>query len=312
MGRRLQLNLILAAAAIVLSGLLWFTGTKSPATLEPLLNIAPQDIHRIEIHASSHTAAITLVKKQGDWRLVRPVTARANSNRIHALLDIATVVPTRRYAANTIDAEQTGLDQPIATIRFNNGPLLAIGAYTPLNTDQSQRYVRIGDTVALTTIPRAGLLDMTWTQWADPHLLAPGADLHALRLPGITLTRTDTGGWNVTPGNQDRGADAAQLTVDAWRHALALSITPAEEQPEKSTVTLEFANGRTRLLEVTARQPQLILRDPELGIAYHLPGELAAPLLDMRHPASALSGDAGKRRRRPAQRGRTPANRSPR
>src|SRR5699024_6142034 len=126
-------------------------------------------------------------------------------------------------------------------------------------------------------------------------------DLVSLQLPQATLTQTDTGGWQVSPAGADRGADAAQFTVDAWRHAAALSIRPAQNTPARADVRLTFADGHRRTLEVVAREPQLILRDPRLGIAYHLGRDLVAPLLDMRHPASALADGNVNPRQRPTR-----------
>lgn len=313
MHRRTQLNLALVAAAGLLTAALWLTQPEPPAAPEALLDIAREDIQRIEIHPGGDTRAVVLVRRPGGWRLASPVKARANENRIDMLLEIAALAPQRRYAASAVDAEQAGLARPVAAIRFNDAPALTIGAYAPTTTGPSKRYVRIGDTVALAPIPNAGLLDLPWPQWIDPHLLAPDGQLTALHLPAMTLTRAATGGWRVRPASRDRGADAAQFTVDAWRHARALSITAAKNDvPAMAAIELVFAHGRTRRLEVVARRPQLILRDPKLGIAYHLSAGMAAPLLDMRHPASSLApGNGTAARERQARGNQAPANRGP-
>lgn len=307
MTRRVQLNIVLAAVAILLATSLWLTGPEPPDAPKPLLDVAPQDIHRIEIHAAGTAEPIVLTRSQGQWRLASPVSARANENRINDLLAIAGIAPAQRYPAGEIDAKDAGLAQPKATLRFNNGPLLAIGSRAPLATARDKRYVRIGDTVALAAMPQAGLLDMGWTQWLDPHLLADDAELQKLSLPEVTLSRTDTGGWRVEPESRDQGADAAQFTVDTWRHALAISITAAADKPARATVKLLFADGRSRILEVIARQPEFVLRDPQLGVTYHLPASQAAPMLDMNLPVSTPSGDDAdaESRQRPSGRKRT-------
>lgn len=289
MNRRTQLNLILAASAIVLTALLWLSQPQPPEPEPPLLDVAGERIDRIEIHPGGGRPAIVLVRGPHGWRLTQPVDARADASRVEDLLAMAAAIPARRYAAGEIDAEQAGLAPPRATIRFGDAPVMAIGARTPIDGRKDTRYVRVGDTVALVALPNAAVVDLNWPRWIDPHLLAPDARLEALQLPGLTLTRADTGGWLVSPNSRDRGADAAQFTIDAWRRARAMRITRARDKPAMADVKLVFADGRSRRLEVVARQPQLLLRDPALGITYHLPSNMAAPLLDMRHPATALN-----------------------
>src|SRR5699024_8079398 len=147
----------------------------------------------------------------------QPVAARADHNAVNNLLAIAAIVPQRRFAAGAIDSQKTGLAEPAATIRFNDATTLAIGKHTPMNAGAGQRYVRSGDTVAVAAIGHAGLLDMPWPQWIAPQLLAADAQLQTLQLPEFTLSRNDTGGWRVSPASRDRGADAAQFVIDAWR-----------------------------------------------------------------------------------------------
>lgn len=302
MNRRTQLNLVLAASAIVLSVLLWLDQPEPAKPTPPLLDIARQDIDRIEIHPGGGLATIVL-KHTGDaWRMTQPVDARARGNRVESLLAMAATTPVRRYPADEFNAKQTGLTRTRATIRFGQAPILKVGARTPIDGHKDTRYVRVAKTIALAPLPNARLLDMNWPQWIDPHLLRPNAQLKALHLPGLTLTRADTGGWRVTPKSRDRGADAAQFTVDAWRQARALTITKAGNQPAMANVKLIHADGSTRRLEVIARQPQLLLRDPALGVTFHLPANRASALLDMRHPATAPNQSDGRqvnRRRQP-------------
>lgn len=309
--RRNQLNLALAVIAIALAAFLWFSRSQPPASPQPLLDIAPQTINRIEIRAANAAQSIILTRTRRQWRLLAPVAARANQNRIDNLLAITRIAPSQRYAASAVAGKDTGLAKPGATVQFNNGPTLVIGSRAPLAAGRDKRYVRLGDTVALAAIPHAGLLDMGWAQWIDPHLLASDAQLQQLMLPEITLSRADTGGWRVTPPSRDQGADAAQATVSAWRHAQALSMTPATSKPAKATVKLAFADGHSRVFDVITRTPQLILRDPELGIAYHLPGTQAAALLDMHHAAFTQPNEqTNNPRQRSSDRTRTATDRS--
>src|SRR5699024_555636 len=121
MTRRTQINVALAAAVILLGGLLWLSQPKPPAPPQPLPDTPPANIHRVEIHPGGGVQPMVLEREQDQWRLTSPVTARANEHRIDALLAMARITPQRRIPADAIKASKTGLDQPLATVRFNNG-----------------------------------------------------------------------------------------------------------------------------------------------------------------------------------------------
>lgn len=283
MTRRTHLNLCLLAGAAILGALLWLTRPAPPAPPQPLLDIAQGNVSRIEIQRPGDGGqTVVLERGTGRWRLTAPVSARANAARVRDVLTLTEIVPERRYPAAEIDLTETGLKPPLVRLQFNGQPPVAIGGRGPL--DGNGRYLRIGGTVVLADIPNTSALELAWTQWIDPQLIAADAGLEQLRLPGLTLTRAESGGWRVTPARRDRGADAAQRTVDTWRRARALSITPSSDQPPVATVELVFANGRTRRLGVIAREPELVLRDERLGVDYHLAANRGAPLLDMQHP----------------------------
>lgn len=300
MTRRTRLNTALALAAFALAVLLWLLRTAPTTAPRPLLAVAAPAISNITIQPAD-SPPIVLQRRQGQWYLRQPVATRANAPRVKALLAMATIAPQRRYERGAIAAEQTGLDKPVATIQFNDAPALAIGKPVPATPGTNKHYVRVGDTVATAAIAHAGLLNIDWAQWVEPQILAAADQLQTLQLPQLTLQRTATGGWHVSPAERDQGADAAQAMVTAWHHATALTIKPAATGPAQAHIQLLFADGHQRQLDVMARQPQLVLRDNELGIAYHLAGDLGKRLLALTAAGDSRADAARKPRRRPSR-----------
>ncbi len=293
MPRRKLLNLTLFLSAAALGALLWLTGPEPDKPPQPLVDIAPEDVTRIVLERPAQDGAQRLVleREAGQGRLAAPVTARADAAQVQGLLRLTRIVPERRYAASEIDLASAGLKPPLARLRFNEQPPVAIGGRGALG---GARYLQIGERVLIANLPALGALAMPWYEWLDPALVAAGADLAQLRLPEITLTQAETGGWRVAPAERDRGADVAQQTIDTWRRARAIGIMPstASDAPPVASVELVYADGRTRELGVIARSPMLVLRDPRLGVDYHLAANKAAPLLDMQHPTAARTRGA--------------------
>lgn len=282
MQRRTLLNLTLLASAAALGAWLWLTRPAPPEPAQPLLDIAAANVTRIEIQRpGTDREPLVLKREAGGWRLTAPADARADAAQVRSLLALTRAVSQRRYPASEINRAEAGLKPPAARLQFNQQPAIAIGGRGPLG---DSRYVQIGDIVLLADLPNLGGLELPWTQWIDPGLIAAGADLAQLRLPELTLTQAETGGWRVTPAERDRGADVAQRTVDTWRHARARTIVPASGRQAMATVELVFADGHTRRLGVIARTPELVLRDTRLGVDYHLAANKGPPLLEMQHP----------------------------
>lgn len=296
---RLVFNLLLAAGVLALAAALWFTHEPPAPAPAPVSTIATEKIERIEIHHGDDVIVLARVDGRG-WRMREPVAASADPERVSALLELAATVPKKRYERGAIDARSTGLEPPTLTLRFNAEAPIALGGHGPA---RSSRYVRTAH--ALLVVEAAKLEDdllsepLSWPHWVAPDLLGAGERLQRLTLPQLTLERGENASWRVTPANADRGADYARATVSAWRHARARTVEVADHARQRSArVTLRFVDAPIRQLDVIAREPELVLRDPALGVDYHLAANRAAPLLDMAHPAAL--GDSRADRLQPS------------
>lgn len=286
MRRRTPLNLILIAAAAMLTALLWLDRERETPP-EPLTALSRAAITSVRV---VYPAApdLVLARTGEGWRLTSPVAARAEDGEVTRLLRLAEAEVRRRYPADEIDPAETGLDEPLYTVVFTGEDggetRVALGDRSPL---ADERYARVGDTVYLLREPDTRVLDTDYSDLVARELLAGNAEITGIDLPDAAITRAETGGWRVRPESADRGADAAQKTVDAWRRARAPWLTESEpgagSGESETRVRLHLADGTVKELAVTARKPRLILRDPALGVDYHVAADEAGPLLDMAH-----------------------------
>lgn len=291
---RTLLNLLLLAAAAMLGAALWLDRRAEPPP-EPLTPLSAGEIAAMRVEYPG-SPAIALKRTDAGWRLTSPVEGRAEGSEVRRILRLAGTEVRREYPAGEIEAAGAGLAEPPYTVVFTDDEggkvRIALGDETPL---ESGRYARVGDTVYLIPEPDIRALDAEFSDLVARDLLAGDAELVKIELPDATLTRAETGGWKVTPEDADRGADAAQKTVDAWRNARALWMKPAsgskpgagsteaEAGSAEARVRLHLADGTARELTVVGRKPQLILRDPALNVDYHVAADRAGPLLDMAH-----------------------------
>lgn len=285
--KRVVFLAILLTAIVGLSLALWLTREPAPGAPQTVSDIAPQAIDRVELHLPAAVVQIQRTAGKSNtassrWRLSAPIDARAALEPLQTLLALAVAVPRQRYDLGAIADDVTGLDDPALVLRLNNGAPIAIGNEGPT---PGSRYIATAHALLLVDAGGLSRLPTKWRGWVSPTLLGANADLVELTLPRLTLTRSETGGWQVAPSSADRGADYARATVEAWRTSRALGLEPVDASRQRlARVTLRFADGRTRHIDVIERARQLILRDAQRDIDYHFSANRAAPLLDMQHP----------------------------
>lgn len=295
MRRRLPLNLTLAALAAGLIAVLVLDRPPEDAAA-PITGLERDAIDRVTIHYPD-AKSIRLTRGDRGWRLKAPVSARAEASSVAQILRLAGFESRQAMPANEVKPADIGLEPPQQTVVVND-TRIELGAVQPID---NRRYARVGDTVHLIDEPNMRALDADYADLVARRLLPEDAEITGIELPGATLTPTDQGGWSVTPDSADRGADAAQTAVDAWKRTEALSVKSAEaagdgEVSGRAVVTT--AEHGELVFEVLQRQPQLLLRRPDLGVVFHVAGNQAAPLLDMTPPEPGQPGAAQKLQQR--------------
>jgi hypothetical protein len=81
-------------------------------------------------------------------------------------------------------------------------------------------------------------------------------------------------------------ADALQQFTDRWQNATGLNIQAADSTTEGEGGSVELIqadSGHSIKLVISAREPELVLVHPELGIQYRM-GELGGGLLNLTPP----------------------------
>jgi hypothetical protein len=223
----------------------------------------------------------------GNWLLLQPVILPADGYRIDALLRVTASKSLGSFPAEPEKLAEYSLSEPAVTLSLNRNTHIAFGSNTPLD---HRRYVRLGDTVHLISDTLYYHLIGAFTTFVSKSPLPRGSAIAALQLPELNL-QWQQNRWQVTPQPADYSADQVTQLLDAWRYASAIEVKPYDGQTGE-VITLQPKDTEQPLqFLLTARDPDLVLARPELGIQYHLPAEAAAKMLQL--PASGEIGDAG-------------------
>lgn len=281
MNRRARLNVGLLAAAIGLGVAVFVANRKEP----PGPPLTPYQADAIERIALEHPGvpAIRLEKKDGHWRLVEPIQAEADEFEVNALIGLA-----NRETLLKVDGgapKDLGLGPPAYTLTLNDRPI-AFGGVEPL---EYRRYVQTPDGVFLIEDPPSAALDKEYADLVSKDVLPKGAAIERIELPRLTLAK-GAAGWSLAPADPAATTDQMQKLADGWQGArsmwneMATDAKAGGERARGDKVVITLEGGATRELVVAAREPQLKLLRPDLGVTLVLSKALADELLKLPPP----------------------------
>ncbi|MBI5461993.1 MAG: DUF4340 domain-containing protein [Gammaproteobacteria bacterium] len=277
MNNRLLLNLLLLIGVLALIAVVVYKpGIEPPQEIPPLTTLAREQVAKIEIVRAE--GGVTLERAKSGWQIAGTVPLAADTTQIDALLALLDTRPERSYAANTLDLAKLKLSPAQSSVRFDTTEI-RFGDTDPL---QGLRYVQLGDRVHLIMDSYQNILQGKRTQFASRKLLPDGAEIVALELPKLKLSKQDKG-WTVKPAPEKLSADAPNKLVQAWGTASALWVREyqkADSQP----VTITLADGQKIVFELRSGDGERVLARPDLGVQYQLPEDMAKPLLEIAQP----------------------------
>lgn len=280
--KRARLNLVLLAAALGLGVAVYFAQKGEPPG-PPLTPYKADAITRVLLE---HPGAplIRLEKHDNKWQLAAPIAAEADPFEINALIGLADRETRLKLEGGAL--KELGLDPPQFTLTLNDAAI-GFGGTEPI---EYRRYVQTAAGAFLIEDPPGAALDKDYADLVAKDLFPAGAEIERIELPQLTLARAADGKWAVTPLDPKASADAMQQLADGWKGARSMWNELARDAKvdtkaggEKVRVTLK--GGVWREFVVAAREPQLKLLRPDLGVTLVLSKALADELLKLPEPA---------------------------
>ncbi len=278
--KRARLNLGLFAVAIGLGVAVFVAQKKEPAG-PPLTAFKPDAVTHIAIEHPG-AAIIRLEKQNGRWQLVAPIIAEADEFEVNGLVALADRETKKKLEGGVL--KELDLDPPQFTLKLNDS-VIGFGGVEPL---EYHRYVKAGESTYLIEDPPGSAMDREYADLVSKNLFPPGSEIERIELPKLALAKSSDGKWAVTPADPKATPDAMQKLADGWKDARSMWNEMAKDAPaggEKVKVTLK--GGVLREFVVAARDPQLKLLRPDLGVTFVLSKALADELLRLPAPAKA-------------------------
>ncbi|MEN8802451.1 MAG: DUF4340 domain-containing protein [Thiogranum sp.] len=279
MKSRWIINLLLLVAIGILVLVAYFEpGIDEQAAAPAITELKMDQLHRIHLNRPVRDDLVLVKTATQGWVIKHTPELPADDYQMNALRKLAEQEAVRSYPAAELDLGQLQLDPPYATAILND-TAIEFGNLDPLH---GLRYVRIADQVHLIPDIYLQLIEASYTQFVRRRLFADNTRLARIALPGFAINKTDQD-WTVDP-QQEVSADHLQQFVDRWQLAAGLNIQAADSTVEGERVELvEADTGHSINFVIGAREPELVLVRPDLGIQYRM-GELGGSLLSLSEP----------------------------
>jgi len=266
MKSRWIMNLLLLVGIVAL-GLVarYEPGIEAPTETQAITTLRVDDVHRMHVNRPLRDDLVLVRRSPGNWIIDRPAPLPAEDFKIRALARLAEQKPVRSYPAADMDLATLQLSPPYATIFLNDTPV-EFGNLEPID---DLRYVRVGERVHLIPDNYLPLMESSFTQFVRDRLLDKDARVEAIRLPDLSLSRTEQG-WQMDP---DQGLSAAVLQqfVDIWQDASALNVQAANPEQSGDAIEIRLKGKETPVrLQIISRKPELVLVRPDYGIQYRM------------------------------------------
>lgn len=276
MSSRNLINLALSClAGLLILIIIYRPGIAPEPASQALTALTGDGITRIQVTRTSRDPLL-FTRHANNWVLAGSNELPASSFQINSLLGILQARPARSYPADSLDLETIGLNPPQATLVLDE-TRLEIGLTDALD---NMRYVLTGDTVFLVADKYQHLINADWSSFVERKLLPGNSKLTRLQLPGLDLSLTAAGAWQLSLADPAISADTLAELVSNWEQATAYYVRRYQGTASGETITLEFSNAAAPLtLHIVARTPELILARADKDIQYHLQGRMEQALL---------------------------------
>ncbi len=226
-----------------------------------------------ELHIERRQRNTVHLRRNGDWRMLAPLSLPADQLRVQRLLDELHFRHSERVADARADAELYGLQEAAVRIRVRTDTTTHEVMYGDLHPITQQRYIAIDGDIYLAEGELYPALLAQDLFMAEHYLLPRGFRAAVLEYRGQRIP------LSVAEGGPSRLA---------WDNARALNVEAGAASGEP--LVIEAADGRRIELQLLPDTVNLQLARPELGIHYQFQSSLRRELLPDDDDAGAAGG----------------------
>jgi len=285
MKSRLLLNLLLIGVLALLGAYLFLNQDAESVKSEQLVGLDKNKIDRITI-VKNNSFSMDFSRNATTWTITKPFRARANSEVIKLVLDLAEAPiineikkPSRNYGFNPSQYTVT-LDQE--TIKFGN-----------INEVTNEQYVQVNDRIFLTKTHHGYNLPYDPIKVVDRKLLGAEEVPVAFKTKTWRAERGVNGLWSMISETENLpGIPSSKIKIWAmgWPYTAATETTIANQPSDfkYDNIEVSFENGRQVTVSVKRTEKGYLLIRSDEDIVYKVGHDAGLRLIDPYEVARTL------------------------
>jgi hypothetical protein len=281
LSQRLLINLVLI---VMIAGLAYagfhFEPGSSTDTKATISELRPDDVHSIEIQSGD--LHLRLQRSAQGWDLETPINWPAYATNVGRLLSILNLETSALADATDVDLAQLGLQQPKASIRFNDS-LLQFGT---TNNIGERRYVMLDTRLYLLPDVHLAFITQGLSALVDRRLLPRRADIVSLRLPDLEISRDREKLWHSNQALESAQSSLLQL-VENWQNLQATRISQFDPgMVPGQPIEIKMADGQVVDFLLLSDSSEIVIAHPEIGLQYYFRADFRDQLIALRSDAN--------------------------
>lgn len=264
---------IAVLAVFVAMSAAWIAWRPTPATAIPRLSAT--DAAKVKKIVVSPRGEPVVVLEQGDsgWRMSAPFRAGVDEFRLKQLLAVLAGQPTARVTGTNL--QELDLERPILTLEYD-GERIAFGGLNPVTSEQ---YVATSSGTYTAPARLGSGIPPKASAYLRKQVLAGTEKPVSIKLPAFTVAKSE-GRWALIPPSSDVSADDIAAWLESWRTAVALKVDPSKNPGKGTPIEITLESGTRLALDVSSREPELVIVRHDEGLEYRLFAGLARKLLE--------------------------------
>ncbi len=271
-----RLNMIMLATIIAALIFLYFRPPTEQAqefSISSLSSEAVQDVRLIKQHDE-----IVLSKTRGQWRILKPIQARADEKKIAEIILVHQAKAQQRFPLENL--ERFGLDRAYVQLYLNE-EYFGFGSYVPIT---NQQYVANGEHVYVIS-PRYGLLFPAHAQDLASRQLLEAEEVPIKFESHQFIVELQQLNWHIRNLQSGKLPDEQTLEqwVKSWQTARAEHILQPHEMDggfiELANIKISLQDDKNIAVKVLHNADQVVFMRSNEDVGYAFSNEAGQQLL---------------------------------
>jgi hypothetical protein len=226
-------------------------------------------------------AAIEIEKRDGSWRLIAPLTTRADPYQVDRVLDVVNATSKQKLAAT--DQAGYGLNPPQVRVTLNDQTF----SFGRVNDVTNEQYLAVAGEIHLVAPLYGYAIPAEAIKLVSRRILGDKETPVAFDFGNHRVVRDESGRWTiegVPEGANDKplSQDDFNRWAEEWRMTSSLDAQPYKGPRGKERLVIRFKEGGSVTMDILQKQPNFLLVRTDEAMRHRFGAEVGRRLLDPR------------------------------